>query len=77
MSLLFFVVPEAVFFFCLNCVFLCVQTEPAEVKVESERSDTHDVTLPMSIIYNDNDTLAHPTVSSHLESLSLCFKFSF
>uniref|UniRef100_A0A3B3HHZ5 Arginine and serine rich coiled-coil 1 n=2 Tax=Oryzias latipes TaxID=8090 RepID=A0A3B3HHZ5_ORYLA len=39
-----------------------VKTEPAEVKVESERAYSQDISLPTSIIYNDNDTLAHPSL---------------
>lgn len=39
-----------------------IKTEPVEVKQEPERADSQDVTLPMSIVYNDNDTLAHPTL---------------
>ncbi|KAI4814813.1 hypothetical protein KUCAC02_005002, partial [Chaenocephalus aceratus] len=36
------------------------QTEPVEVKQESESSDHHNVDLPISIVYNDTDSLAHP-----------------
>lgn len=39
-----------------------IKTEPAEVKQESERPYSQDVTLPLSIIYNDNETLAHPSL---------------
>lgn len=39
-----------------------IKTEPVEVKQEPERADSQDVTLPISIVYNDNDTLAHPTL---------------
>lgn len=60
--------------FHIYCVFVCVQTEPEEVKLESERADSHDVDLPISIVYNDTDSLAHPAVSSHFES-SHCFRF--
>ncbi|XP_018549491.1 serine/Arginine-related protein 53 isoform X1 [Lates calcarifer] len=39
-----------------------IKTEPAEVKQESERADSQEVTLPMSIVYYDSDTLAHPSL---------------
>lgn len=39
------------------------QTESCDVKPELERI-LQDVTLPVSIIYKDDDTLAHPSVSS-------------
>lgn len=39
-----------------------IKTEPVEVKQESERTSSPDVTLPISIIYNDVDTLAHPSL---------------
>lgn len=37
-----------------------IKTEPVEVKQESESSDHHNVDLPISIVYNDTDSLAHP-----------------
>ncbi|KAG7238152.1 hypothetical protein INR49_031239, partial [Caranx melampygus] len=37
-----------------------IKVEPVEVKQESERDNSQDVTLPISIVYNDTDTLAHP-----------------
>uniref|UniRef100_A0A672HS35 Arginine/serine-rich coiled-coil 1 n=1 Tax=Salarias fasciatus TaxID=181472 RepID=A0A672HS35_SALFA len=39
-----------------------IKTEPVEVKQESERTSSPDVTLPISIIYNDTDSLAHPSL---------------
>lgn len=39
-----------------------IKTEPAEVKQESEIADSQDITLPLSIVYNDSDTLAHPNL---------------
>lgn len=38
-----------------------IKTEPAEVKQE-ERADSQDITLPLSIVYDDTDTLAHPNL---------------
>lgn len=35
--------------------------------LESEREDSQDVSFPMSIVYNDSDTLAHRSVSLKLE----------
>lgn len=35
-----------------------IKTEPIEVKLETGSSQ--EVTLPLSIVYNDTDTLAHP-----------------
>ena len=46
-------------------VFVWAQTEPAEVKQESEEMSSYDISLPTSIVYSDTDTLAHPNVSSH------------
>lgn len=43
------------------------------MKLESERADFQDITLPISIVYNDSDTLAHPSVSSHKAKHSLIF----
>lgn len=39
-----------------------IKTEPAEVKQESESAYSQDVALPISIVYNDGDTLAHPSL---------------
>ncbi|TKS81029.1 Serine/Arginine-related protein 53 [Collichthys lucidus] len=39
-----------------------IKTEPAELKLELDRAHSPDVTLPMSIVYNDTDTLAHPSL---------------
>lgn len=39
-----------------------IKTEPVEVKLELEQTSSPDVTLPISIIYNDADTLAHPSL---------------
>lgn len=40
------------------------QTESCDVALELELEQTpQDVTLPVSIIYKDDDTLAHPSVS--------------
>lgn len=39
-----------------------IKIEPVEVKQESERTSSPDVTLPISIVYNDTDTLAHPNL---------------
>lgn len=39
-----------------------IKAEPVEVKLESERADFQDITLPISIVYNDSDTLAHPSL---------------
>lgn len=47
--------------FWLIFVLLQAQTEPCEVKLELEKIH-QDVTLPVSIIYKDDDTLAHPCV---------------
>lgn len=38
-----------------------IKTELAEVKQE-ERADSQDITLPLSIVYDDTDTLAHPNL---------------
>ncbi|XP_061537542.1 serine/Arginine-related protein 53 isoform X1 [Phycodurus eques] len=37
-----------------------IKVEP--VKQESDRTDYADISLPLSIVYNDNDTLAHPAL---------------
>lgn len=39
-----------------------IKTEPEEVKKESEWVSSQDITLPTSIVYNDIDTLAHPSL---------------
>lgn len=39
-----------------------IKTESSEVKLESERVDFQDLALPISIVYNDSDTLAHPNL---------------
>lgn len=39
-----------------------IKVESSEVKLESEKADSLDVSLPMSIVYNDSDTLAHPNL---------------
>ncbi|XP_034557475.1 serine/Arginine-related protein 53-like [Notolabrus celidotus] len=39
-----------------------IKVEPADVKQESERLDSQDITLPISIVYNDSDTLAHASL---------------
>lgn len=39
-----------------------IKTELPEVKQEPERACLQDVTLPTSIVYNDTDTLAHPSL---------------
>lgn len=57
------------------CAFLWVQTEPSEVKQETDRTHSQDITLPISIVYNDSDTLAHPNVSTHAgQTLSFSFR---
>ncbi|TMS07159.1 Serine/Arginine-related protein 53 [Larimichthys crocea] len=43
-----------------------IKTEPAELKLELDRAHSPDVTLPMSIVYNDTDTLAHPSMPSFI-----------
>lgn len=60
--------------FCNSSVCLCVlweQDEPVEVKQESERSHSQDISIPASIVYNDADTFAHPSVSQHSSKLSI------
>ncbi|KAG8002018.1 Serine/Arginine-related protein 53, partial [Nibea albiflora] len=39
-----------------------IKTEPAEPKLELDRADSQDIALPTSIVYNDTDTLAHPSL---------------
>uniref|UniRef100_A0A672Y6P7 Arginine/serine-rich coiled-coil 1 n=1 Tax=Sphaeramia orbicularis TaxID=375764 RepID=A0A672Y6P7_9TELE len=39
-----------------------IKVESSEVKQESEKADCLGVSLPMSIVYNDSDTLAHPSL---------------
>lgn len=39
-----------------------IKVESSEVKQESEKADSLGVSLPMSIVYNDSDTLAHPSL---------------
>lgn len=57
------------------CVFLWVQTEPSEVKQEMDRTHSQDITFPISIVYNDSDTLAHLSVSTHAgQTLSFSFR---
>lgn len=48
--------------FLLVFVHFQAQTESCDVKPELEKIH-QDVTLPVSIIYKDDDTLAHPSVS--------------
>lgn len=36
------------------------------MKEESQGADSQDVALPLSIVYNDSDPLAHPSVGSRL-----------
>lgn len=60
------------------------QTESCDVKLELEKIH-QDVTLPVSIIYKDDDTLAHPSVGSptrpnftlRFSYFSVCFKIDF
>lgn len=47
---------------CFFFACFCAQIEPCEVKLEVEKIH-QDVTLPVSIIYKDDDMLAHPSVS--------------
>lgn len=50
--------------FLLVFVHSWAQTESCDVELELELEQTHqDVTFPVSIIYKDDDTLAHPSVS--------------
>lgn len=35
---------------------------PAQVKQELEKAPSQDITLPMSIVYDDSGTLAHPSL---------------
>lgn len=56
------------FFFSTSNCFSC-QTDPV-VKQESDRMDDADLSFPLSIVYNDSDTLAHPAVSGHRDSPS-------
>ncbi|XP_076002445.1 serine/Arginine-related protein 53-like [Genypterus blacodes] len=39
-----------------------IKVEPAEIKQESEMPVSLDVSFPVSIVYNDSDTLAHPSL---------------
>lgn len=39
-----------------------IKTEPVEVKLESELASSQDISLPVSIIYNDTDAIAHPAL---------------
>lgn len=60
--LVFSSIVELIQSFLLVFVHFQAQTESCDVKLELEKIH-QDVTLPVSIIYKDDDTLAHPSVS--------------